>query len=71
MTTAGKYVMLCPGMRSYRTLPRAPFPVTDSLVQALNHVKTLYLLRKLRSFKVSHELLQIVYKSLVESALKF
>ena len=31
----------------------------------------LYLLRKLRSFHVSHELLQIVYKSLVESVLTF
>ena len=31
----------------------------------------LYLLRKLRSFYVSRELLQIVYKSLVESVLTF
>ena len=31
----------------------------------------LYLLRKLRSFDVSRELLQIVYKSLVESVLTF
>ena len=31
----------------------------------------LYLLRKLRSFDVSRELLQIAYKSLVESVLTF
>ena len=31
----------------------------------------MYLLRKLRSFDVSHELLQIVYKGLVESVLTF
>ena len=31
----------------------------------------MYLLQKLRSFDVSHELLQIVYKSLVERVLTF
>ncbi len=45
--------------------------MTTQILSIKKSQQRLYLLRKLRSFDVSRELLQIVYKSLVESVLTF